>query len=139
MDEKTGYEYGIELMFCLCIRIGEHGARVPSLSERAEVVLKELRKQNIVSEHICCNSAGSPLDGNKFNKHQKKVTEAVGIPYLSSHKIRFWSVTALARATGGDIQTVMYAAGHVGKNTPLHYIRAVQSDAQMDRIKECFG
>ena len=23
MDEKTGYEYGIELMFCLCIRIGE--------------------------------------------------------------------------------------------------------------------
>ncbi len=58
---------------------------------------------------------------------------------LSSHKIRFWSVTALARATGGDIQTVMYAAGHVDKNTTLHYIRAVQSDAQMDRIKECFG
>jgi hypothetical protein len=23
MDEKTGYEYGIEVMFCLCIRIGE--------------------------------------------------------------------------------------------------------------------
>ncbi len=183
MDEKTGYEYGIELMFCLCIRIGElralrwsdvdfhkhtisisreivlrrgedgknhfvevghtkggeHGARVLPLSQRAEVVLKELRKQDIVSEHICCNSAGSPLDGNKFNKHLKKVTEAVGIPYLSSHKIRFWSVTALARATGGDIQTVMYAAGHVDKNTTLHYIRAVQSDAQMDRIKECFG
>jgi hypothetical protein len=42
---------------------------------------------------------------------------------LSSHKIRFWSVNALARATGGDIQTVMYAAGHVDKNTTLHYIR----------------
>ena len=66
------------------------------LSERAEKPLKSLRAQQVVSEHICCNAAGSPLDGNKFNKHLKKVTEVVGIPYLSSHKIRFWSVTALA-------------------------------------------
>lgn len=183
LDEKTGYEYGIELMFCLCIRIGElralrwsdvdfsrhtisisreivlrkgddgknhfievnhtkggeHGARVLPLSERAEKALRSSRAQQVISEHICCNAAGSPLDGNKFNKHLKKVTEAVGIPYLSSHKIRFWSVTALARATGGDIQTVMYAAGHVDKNTTLHYIRAVQSDAQTDKIRECFA
>ncbi len=76
---------------------------------------------------------------NKFNKTLKKVTKEIGIPYLSSHKIRFWSVTALARATGGDIQTVMYAAGHVDKNTTLHYIRAVKSDVQTDKIKQCFG
>ncbi len=183
LAEKTGYEYGIELMFCLCVRIGElralrwsdvdfrkhtisisreivlrkgddgknhfievnhtkggeHGARVLPLSERAEKALKTLREQQVVSDHICCNAAGSPLDGNKFNKHLKKVTEAVGIPYLSSHKIRFWSVTALARATGGDIQTVMYAAGHVDKNTTLHYIRAVQSDTQAEKIRECFA
>ena len=183
MPDKSSYEYGIELMFCLCARIGElralrwsdvdferhtlsisreivlrkgedgknhfievnhtkggeHGSRVLPLSERAEKVLYELRSQNNVSEHICCNLAGEPLDGNKFNKHLKRVTQAVGIPYLSSHKIRFWSVTALARATGGDIQTVMYAAGHVDKNTTLHYIRAVQSDVQSEKIKKCFG
>ena len=45
----------------------------------------------------------------------------------------------VARATGGDIQTVMYAAGHVDKNTTLHYIRAVKSDVQTDKIKQCFG
>ena len=33
----------------------------------------------------------------------------------------------------------MYAAGHVDKNTTLHYIRAVQSDAQTDKIRECFA
>ena len=183
MTDKSGYEYGIELMFCLCVRIGElralrwsdidferhtvsisreivlrkgedgknhfievnhtkggeHGARVLPLSERAERALYELRSQKIVSEHVCCNQAGEPLDGNKFNKHLKDVTKAVGIEYLSSHKIRFWSVTALARATNGDIQTVMYAAGHVDNNTTLHYIRAVQSDVQSDKIKKCFG
>ena len=48
-------------------------------------------------------------------------------------------MTALARSTGVDIQTVMYAAGHVDKNTTLHYIRAVQSDAQTDKIRECFA
>lgn len=183
MTEKTGYEYGIELMFCLCARIGElralrwsdvdffkhtisisreivlrrneegknrfievnhtkggeHGSRVLPLSERAEKVLLELQSQKIVSEYIFCNQAGAPLDGNKFNKHLKDVTAAVGVPYLSSHKIRFWSVTALARATNGDIQTVMYAAGHVDKNTTLHYIRAVQSDVQADKIRKCFA
>ncbi len=183
MTEKSGYEYGIELMFCLCARIGElralrwsdvdfekhtisisreivlrrgedgrnhfvevnhtkggeHGSRVLPLSDRAERALYELRSQKLISDHVCCNLAGEPLDGNKFNKHLRDVTKAVGIPYLSSHKIRFWSVTALARATNGDIQTVMYAAGHVDKNTTLHYIRAVQSDVQTDKIKKCFA
>ncbi|WP_207637797.1 hypothetical protein [Butyrivibrio sp. AD3002] len=54
-------------------------------------------------------------------------------------KIRFWSVTELARATGGDLQTVMYAAGHADKNTTLHYIRTVQQDARLDEIRSCFG
>lgn len=43
-----------------------------SFSERAEKALKALREQRVVSEHICCNAAGSPLNGNKFNKHLKK-------------------------------------------------------------------
>ncbi|MCR4763104.1 MAG: site-specific integrase [Lachnospiraceae bacterium] len=183
MPDKSDYEYGIILMFCLCIRIGElralrwddvdfyrhtirisreivlrrnqsgknrfvevnhtkggeHGARVLPLSERAEDVLRLLREREQASEYILSNKAGQPLGGNKFNQHLERATTAVGIPYLSSHKIRFWSVTALARATGGDIQTVMYAAGHNDKNTTLHYIRAVQSDTQVDAIKACFA
>ena len=182
LPEKDGYDYGIELMFCLCCRIGElralrwtdvdfsrhiisisreivlrkgedgknhfievdhtkggeHGSRILPLSERAERVLLDLLSQPVTSEHICCNLAGAPIDGNKFNKRLKKITEEVGIPYMSSHKIRFWSVTAMVRATDGDIQTVMYAAGHVNKATTLHYIRAVQNDIQFDKIKNCF-
>ena len=182
LPEKDGYDYGIELMFCLCARIGElralhwtdvdferktisiskeivlrrneegknrfveanhtkggeHGSRILPLSERAERVLYALKAREVTSEYICCNLAGAPIDGNKFNMRLKKITKEVGIPYMSSHKIRFWSVTALARATDGDLQTVMYAAGHVNKNTTLHYIRAVQSDIQFDKIKNCF-
>lgn len=185
MTDKSDYEYAIELMFCLCIRIGElcalrwtdlderqntitiareivlrendkgknrfvevnhtkggeHGERVLPLSERAMRVLNALNARLRTSDdaHIFVNRAGQPLDRNKFNIHLKRITESVGIPYLSSHKIRFWSVTALARATGGDIQTVMYAAGHADKNTTLHYIRAVRSDTQLDAIRACLG
>ncbi len=183
LSEKDGYDYGIELMFCLCCRIGElralrwtdvdfsrhiisisreivlrkgedgknhfievdhtkggeHGSRILPLSEQAERVLSDLLSRPVTSEHICCNLAGAPIDGNKFNKRLKKITEEVGIPYMSSHKIRFWSVTAMVRATEGDIQTVMYAAGHVNKATTLHYIRAVRNDIQFDKIKNCFG
>ena len=82
---------------------------------------------------------GNPLNTGHFNDHLKVITEKAHVPYLSSHKIRFWSVTELARATDGDLQTVMYAAGHSDKNTTLHYIRAVQSDAQFDKIADCFN
>ena len=183
MPNKTGYEYGIALMFCLCVRIGElralrwtdvdeyrgtitverefvrqrtpdrpcyyeevnhtkggeHGSRTLPLSDRAKKILKELKEQEVTSVYICCNTVGNHLDGNHFNEHLKKITEKVGIPYMSSHKIRFWSVTALARATGGDIQTVKYVAGHADKNTTLHYIRDVESEIKVDAIKECFG
>ena len=47
---------------------GEHGARVLPLSERTEKVLYELKSQKVVSEHVCCNLAREPIDGNKFNK-----------------------------------------------------------------------
>jgi len=183
MSKKSGYEYGIELMFCLCIRIGElkalrwsdidfrgktikisrevvlrkgsdgknhpvelnhtkggeRGARVIPLSDRALFVLKCLKEQSIVYEHIVCTKEGNPLNTGHFNDHLKVITAKAGVPYLSSHKIRFWSVSELARATGGDLQTVMYAAGHVDKNTTLHYIRAVQKDTKLDVIRSCFG
>lgn len=183
MKHKTGYEYGIELMFCLCIRIGElkalrwsdvdfrkktisisrevvlrkdsdginrsvelnhtkggeHGSRILPLSDRALIILKCLREQPKVYEHIVCTAEGNPLNTGHFNDHLKAITAKAGVPYLSSHKIRFWSVTELARATGGDLQTVMYAAGHADKNTTLHYIRAVQQDARLDEIRSCFG
>ncbi|WP_026497316.1 tyrosine-type recombinase/integrase [Butyrivibrio sp. WCD3002] len=183
MKHKTGYEYGIELMFCLCIRIGElkalrwndvdfrkktinisrevvlrkdsnginrsvelnhtkggeHGSRVLPLSDRALIILKCLREQPKVYEHIVYTAEGNPLNTGHFNDHLKAITARAGVPYLSSHKIRFWSVTELARATGGDLETVMYAAGHADKNTTLHYIRAVQADAQLDAIRSCFA
>ncbi|WP_026510571.1 tyrosine-type recombinase/integrase [Butyrivibrio sp. LC3010] len=180
---KSAYLFAIELMFCLCIRIGElkalrwsdvnfrdktinisreivlrkgpdgknhpvelphtkggeHGARILPLSERALSILYCLRNQPIVYEHIACTQQGNPLNTGHFNDHLKDVTAKAGVPYRSSHKIRFWSVSELARATGGDLQTVMYAAGHVDKNTTLHYIRAVKKDTQFDAIRSCFG
>ncbi|WP_026510554.1 site-specific integrase [Butyrivibrio sp. LC3010] len=118
---------------------GEKGSRILPLSDRAIDVLKSLGMPDDLSDHIVVTSHGNPLNTGHFNDHLKAITAKAGVPYLSSHKIRFWSVTELARATGGDLQTVMYAAGHADKNTTLHYIRAVQQDARLDEIRSCFG
>ena len=66
---------------------------------------------------------------NAFNNNLKKYCEAVGIPYRSSHKIRFWSITAQARA-GVSLPSIMYNSGHKNKSTTLHYIRVVDTEKE---------
>ncbi len=55
--------------------------------------------------YIVSTKKGNPLNTGHFNYHLKAITSTVGVPYMSSHKIRFWSITELARATGGDLET----------------------------------
>ena len=147
LPEKTGYEYGIELMFCLFVRIGELRAfrwsdvdfRKHTISISREIVLRngdDGKNHFIEVTHTKGGEHGAIV--LPLSERAEKGNGSSRYPHLSSHKIRFWSVTALARATGGDIQTVMYAAGHVDKNTTLHYIIAVQSDTQAEKIRECF-
>lgn len=64
----------------------------------------------------------------------------LGIKYMSSHKIRFWAITALCRETGGDITAVGAYAGQACRQTTLHYIRRAQDEAvQKAAARKVFG
>lgn len=59
---------------------------------------------------------------------------------MSSHKIRFWAITALCRETGGDITAVGAYAGQACRQTTLHYIRRAQDEAvQKAAARKVFG
>ncbi|MCR4640402.1 MAG: hypothetical protein K5697_00050 [Lachnospiraceae bacterium] len=63
-----------------------------------------------------------------FNQKLKGYCLEAGVPYFSSHKIRFWSVTAQAKA-GADLDTLKYNSGHKCKSTTLHYIRRANTES----------
>ena len=64
---------------------------------------------------------GSPLTTDTFNRRLKKYCKAVGIPYLSSHKIRFTGASMLYNAgvKAIDIQPLL---GHSTLAMTEHYI-----------------
>lgn len=62
-------------------------------SRKAKKALKALKELNPNSEYILLNSYGTTIKTNKFNENLKKYCLASGIRYLSSHKMRFYSVT----------------------------------------------
>lgn len=91
-------------------------------------------------EYIFSTEQGYFLSTTKFNIYLKDICNRVGIDYMSSHKIRFWSVTALVRQTGGDITAVGAYAGQKNRQTTLHYIRAAQDeDVQRKAAAAVYG
>lgn len=118
---------------------GEHGARKHPLAPKAIALLEHLR-ETATSEFIFPSEQGKFLRTDKFNERLKYLSKWTGVPYQSSHKIRFWSVTALCRATGGDIVAVGALAGHHCEQTTLHYIRRVQQeDTQNEAARAVFA
>ena len=108
----------------------EDGSRTQPLSKTAIAILQTTAALN--SDHkpddlIFTNAAGGILDTNKLNRVLRRSCDAAGIRYYSSHKIRFYAVSAMAKA-GYDIGTIMYNSGHKCKSTTLHYIRHAQTE-----------
>ncbi len=108
----------------------ETGSRkqyVPLKIQRLLAKMKESQGSQH-SEYIFATERGLFLSTPTFNRFLKRICDKTGIAYMSSHKIRFWSVTALVRATGGDITAVGAYAGQKNRQTTLHYIRAAQDE-----------
>lgn len=105
----------------------EYGNRTQYLSQKA-IALLEMLKANRTSMLIFPSEHGDYLSTITFNKCLKRISNWTGIPYMSSHKIRFWSVTALCRETNGDIAAVGEYAGQHCRQTTLHYLRKIQGD-----------
>lgn len=105
----------------------ENGNRDQYLSSKAIEMLEHLRKTS-TSDLIFPSAEGHYLTTKKFNEKLAFIASHTGIPYMSSHKIRFWSVTAIARASGGDITATGKYAGQSCTQTTLHYIRYAQDE-----------
>lgn len=117
----------------------ETGNRKQYLSPKIQRLLNEMKKDQR-NEYIFPTEQGLFLNTSKFNDYLKDICGRVGISYMSSHKIRFWSVTALVRQTGGDITAVGSYAGQKNRQTTLHYIRAAQDeDVQRKAAAAVYG
>lgn len=105
----------------------ETGNRKQYLPPKIQRLLNTMQASQ-KGEYIFSTEQGYFLSTTKFNSYLKRICNKVGIDYMSSHKIRFWSVTALVRQTGGDITAVGAYAGQKNRQTTLHYIRSAQDE-----------
>jgi len=81
---------------------------------------------------------GRPIRTDTFNEHLKRACKAVGIPYRSSHTIRFTAATDMA-AAGIPVTEICTMLGHSDTATTFHYIRPQQvSSETARRMQEIF-
>ena len=119
----------------------ELGNRTQYLPLKAQALLKQLRTLSKGDNDLIFPTAtGLYLSTTKVNEALKRISNKLGIKYMSSHKIRFWAVTALCRQTGGDITAVGAYAGQACRQTTLHYIRKAQdAETQREAARRVFG
>lgn len=112
-----------------------YSIRTEMLPHEGIQVLEKMKSLNPDGEYLFMFN-GRPLTTETFNRRLKKYCTAAGIPYLSSHKIRFTSASMLYNAgmKAIDIQPLL---GHSTLTMTEHYIgqRVVERDtSQMSQI-----
>lgn len=118
----------------------EEGRRWVPVSNEAKKILEQLRIINGDKKYILqgSNNASFSISENGFNEHLRKYCKNAGIPYRSSHKFRFYGITALYDA-GVDEPTIQYLAGHTTSDMTRKYRRSTIRDVDSDIIEQIFG
>lgn len=110
-----------------------HGFRKEYLTDNALVILEKAKKLNSDGEFVFMPYS-KPMNTERFNIYLKRYCETVGIPYHSSHKIRFYS--ASVAYNGKNLVTISKMMGHSQTATTMHYLRdAIQDDNLADTFK----
>ena len=111
------------------------GKRHIYVSDYAAGVLEELRKINGDKVYILNAGHGSnkPIGTNNFNERLRSFCKAAGVPYHSSHKTRFGTITGLFEA-GVDEKIIQSIAGHASVTTTRHYDRRTKVTKLNDEI-----
>lgn len=109
-----------------------HGFRKEYLTDNALAVLEKAKELNPEGEFVFM-PYGRPMTTERFNVYLKRYCNAVGIPYHSSHKIRFYS--ASVAYNGHNLATISKMMGHSQTATTMHYLRDV---IQEDNLAETF-
>lgn len=101
------------------------GYRMEYLTDDAIDILRQAKAINPDGEFVFM-PFGKPILTTTFNKRLRKYCEAAGIPYRSSHKIRFYA--ASTAYDGNNLVSVSRMMGHSQTSTTLHYLRDVNQD-----------
>lgn len=104
------------------------GKRQLPMTTEAERILRLAKKINPDGEYVFM-PYGRLMLTDTFNEYPKKYCEQCGIPYLSSHKIRFTSCSTLYN--GKNLTQVSKHMGHSQTATTLHYLRNVNNGSDM--------
>lgn len=116
----------------------KEGNRIQPLSDKAVEILKAQRRSNPFGEYVFLYK-DAPLVSNTINHHLLRICERAGVEYMSSHKIRFWSVTNMY-ANGMRQADIQRMAGHTDPATTDHYKRVSQlGDIAKESWNAMFG
>lgn len=113
-----------------------HGYRVQYLTEEALFILERAKRLNPFGTYIF-EPHGKPMTTDRFNRRLKRYCEECGIPYHSSHKIRFYNVSTAYN--GKNLTTISKLMGHSQVETTLHYLRNVHKGANDYQAYENLG
>ena len=112
------------------------GKRKLRLTNEAVKILESAKEINPDGEYIFMPH-GKLMLTDTFNEHLKKYCNECGIPYYSSHKIRF--TTASNLYNGKNLTQVSRALGHSQIATTLHYFRNVDcEDDLLEQMENAF-
>lgn len=106
-----------------------NGKRILPMTQEAMRILLLAKEINPTGEFVFM-PFGRIMLTDTFNERLKKYCECAGVPYLSSHKIRFTSCSMLYRSTN-DLAEVSKVMGHSQTATTLHYLRNVSNDVDV--------
>ena len=126
----------------------EYSIREIPLTKSAMAVLKEARSRAPFEQYLFTKD-GRLLNNDTFNDHLKKFETQAGLPYLSSHKMRFTVASILYNGGHGmDVNDLRKILGHSTVSTTLHYVEAYTGNeeeirsrtaAEMERFLENMG
>lgn len=102
-----------------------HGFRKQYLTDNALIILEKAKELSPHSTYIF-EPNGQVMTTDSFNRRLKKYCKEAGVPYHSSHKIRFYN--ASTAYDGKNLVTISKLMGHSQVETTLHYLRNVQKD-----------
>lgn len=100
------------------------GYRDVPLTEKTRQILERAKQQNPDGEYIFMPE-GKQMTTISFNRHLKKHCNAIGIPYRSSHKIRFTVASLLYHKHQVDTPILQRLLGHTSLNMTFHYLKPV--------------
>ena len=101
------------------------GFRKQYLTDEALSILKKAKEINPNGIYIF-EPNGSLMTTDSFNRRLKKYCREAGVPYYSSHKIRFYN--ASTAYDGKNLTAISHLMGHSKVETTIHYLRNVHKD-----------